>query len=103
MTSRSTCDLSATLAAFKVGNGERHTSQSPANEPLLAVLASPPDPLPTCDSAQTTRIAHLQGFSSHLPDSNRRPPPYHRSLQACRSCTQMTACERVRVPVSYPR
>src|SRR5262249_27254554 len=46
----------------------------------------PTDPLPTRISAQTTRIAQLQGFASPLTDSNRRPPPYHEREEGADPC-----------------
>src|SRR5918911_4629870 len=79
---RPQCDL----GRFKGTKRRKAHLTSPANEPLLAFLASPPDPLPTRNSARTTRIAHLQGFSRPLTDSNRRPPPYHEGGEGADSC-----------------
>jgi hypothetical protein len=56
------------------GNQPASGGESPAIEALLASRA---DPLLTCESILTTRNRYLQGLSSPLTDSNRRPPPYH--------------------------
>jgi hypothetical protein len=58
--------------------------ESPANE---ALLCSSADPFLTSDSAQTTQDGYLQGSSSPLTDSNRRPPPYHGGSEAVLACT----------------
>src|SRR6266536_1291728 len=78
--SRSRCDL--------LSLGEPRTvSRLARNACKVGASRECTDLLLTCDSAQTTRNADLQVFSSPLTDSNRRPPPYHGGSGAVRAIT----------------
>jgi uncharacterized protein YndB with AHSA1/START domain len=70
-------------AAKSTETREACRTKSPANEALLRLSA---DPLFTGDSAQTTQNRYVQGFSSPLTDSNRRPPPYHEREEGADPC-----------------